>query len=426
MEWKVNTELSTRYSQPYYKSLAIAFVSPHGAWDETKPGSTLFLSNIMSRCSQKYNEEAIAEAIDGNGASFVYSVKRDMSIFGFRAPPENIENVLPVFADLLINPSFRKKIVKTELQLLIEDIQRRENSPTTKHSVETINNAFRGTSLERYVLPSVSEIKRIFYTDLKERHQKLINTHQWAPVIIGKKEVVEEIELEKIIDEIGGQKTNSAIRDPLSAETPRPMPFKFIPHRLAKQNYISITTLGPREKDLKNIAAFILGASIIDGESDSLLYKRLREEKGLTYYTYSHVKTFSPHSLMIIESVTSTNNVKNVIEESFKGIMELIDGTTSDFDLEAHKAIVKTQLYGATENTKGMALFLASRIRRAGKAVTPDEMVKIMEKLSINDIIRVIKGYFKRKNISTVMTAHPKTDQKAIQSIVLDAMSTIR
>ncbi len=427
MAWKVDIDKATLYSQPHYRSITVGFISKHGSWSDKKQGSSLFLVNLMSRAARKFDEEAVAEAINGNGASLTYRVSRDQIFLGVRMPVEKVENVLPVLANLVKQPSFRKRIVRTEQQLLLEDAKRRDSQPSSRHRFDLINNAFRNTVLSNPVLGEINEIRSIITKDLEQRQRELFKEQVWLPIIVGPKDVIGKDRAKQWFEELMHLQFEASPRhDPLPSQSPRPLPFNLIQNKLAKQGYYSVAILGPSEQDLNTLTNFLLAGTILGGDTDSPLYRVLREEKGLCYYAGANIQNFAPYSLLTLDAVSSPRNGTILVEEMFKILIGFVDGSIDSGDFEAHKAMLITKLHSTSETTRGMAQFIASRIRKSGEQRTPEDIIENVENASLEDVRKTMRAFLNRQRVSMTVTLQSTKQRKELQTATLMALSTMR
>ncbi len=427
MAWIVDIDKATLYSQPHYRSITVGFVSKQGSWSDKKRGSSLFLANLMSRAAKKFDEEAVAEAINGNGASLVYRVARDQIFLGVRMPIGKVEKILPVLANLVKQPSFRKRIVRSEQQLLIEDAKRRDSQPSSRHRYDLVNNAFRHTALSNAVLGEVSEVRSIITKDLEQRQRELFKEQVWLPIVVGPEEIINQDRIKQWFEELMHLQFDTLSKqDPLPSQSPRPLPFNLIPNKLAKQGYYSIAILGPSEQDLPTLTNFLIAGTILGGDTDSPLYRLLREEKGLCYYAGANIQSFAPYSLLTLDAVSSPKNGNILVEEMFKILIGFVDSSVEIGDFEAHKSMLITKLHSASETTRGMAQFIAARIRKSGEQRIPQDIIEKTEKTTLEEVRKTMKAFLTRQRVSMTVTLQNAKQKDELQTATLMALSTMR
>ncbi len=277
------------------------------------------------------------------------------------------------------------------------------------------------------VLGEVNEIRAVITKDLEQRQRELFKEQVWLPVVVGPKDVINQEKTRYWFEELMHLQFEASPRqDPLPSQSPRPLPFNLISNKLAKQGYYSIAILGPSEQDLDTLTSFLLAGTILGGDTDSPLYRTLREEKGLCYYAGANIQNFAPYSLLTLDAVSSPKNGSILVKEMFKILIGFIDGSVETGDFDAHKAMLITKLHSASETTRGMAQFIASRIRKSGEKRTPEEIIKRVENASVEDVRKTMKAFLKRQRVSMTVTLQNSKQRDELQTATLMALSTMR
>jgi predicted Zn-dependent peptidase len=126
----------------------------------------------------------------------------------------------------------------------------------------------------------------------------------------------------------------------------------------------------------------------------SLLFTNIREEAGLVYEVASDYNSYNDSGLFMIFAATSNENIENYKEK----IDEITKSIYQRKDLEDWVNYGKQRLIGKLtidiETNMAYGMKILDLYLTYGKIVNIDEIVKKVEKVSLEDVVRVSKNIF--------------------------------
>ena len=156
------------------------------------------------------------------------------------------------------------------------------------------------------------------------------------------------------------------------------------------QSILNWGLVGP-SKDNKDYFPFLIITNLLGGNMSSILYEEVREKLGLVYTINMNVNDeFKDYSLALGSTSLqkkNINKVKNIINDNINNIH--IDETL----LENNKIYLIGSLLRSLQTTNGINDYLTNN------KINKEEYINLINMVTIKDIERVIKKYFKNSNI---------------------------
>ena len=142
-------------------------------------------------------------------------------------------------------------------------------------------------------------------------------------------------------------------------------------------------------------------ASIFGGSMSSRLNQEIREKRGLVYSVYSFGMAYSDNGMFGIYAATSDEKVNELVEVTCAEIKKLTN-TLKTEELNRAKTQVKTGLMMSRESSVSRAEKLAGNLSIFGRYITPEETLKEINKITLDDLQVYAKNILDQKDSVTV------------------------
>ncbi len=208
------------------------------------------------------------------------------SASGFSTLSQHLEEVLAVFADILVHPTFENEKLELARQRTLEAIRRENDQPTQIAFREFIKRVAEGHPSGWF--PSKETIQNITREDLIRFHERFYHPNNLILAVAG------DFQREELIEKI---QTAFAKWQPVEIDFPQVPPLapesERVVYYVAKeigQSTIVMGHPGLRQKDPQFIP-FLLLNRILGGSpaGDDRLFREIREKRGLAYAVGSFV-----------------------------------------------------------------------------------------------------------------------------------------
>lgn len=224
---------------------------------------------------------------------------------------------------------------------------------------------------------------------------------------------IEEKKTLKMIEEFFGKMKSFKTIKPKKIKEAQAKPEVFIKEKKTEQIHIA---LGVRTVDGDNPKKYPLAllAGILGGGMSSRLFHEVREKRGLAYY----VRSSSDHYLDCgslsttagIDPKRVTEAIKVIIDEYAKvaeGKMKI-----SKSELKKAKEYLKGHLVLDLEDSRSVATYYAHQELLEEEILNPDESLRIVDKVSIDEVESVGKEFFVNKGLNLALIGNFPDRQK--------------
>ncbi|MFK7834533.1 MAG: M16 family metallopeptidase [Winogradskyella sp.] len=367
-----------------------------------KAGVESLIGSMLGNGTTTISKDAFNEEIDFLGASLNFGFSG-----GFASSlTKYSDRILQLLADAAINPLLTEEEFESEKTKLLEGLKADEKSADaiagrvgsalsygTKHpygefvTEETINNVSFGDALafyQKYFNPNnayLVVIGDVEYKDVKKQIKKYFN--DWS----------------KSVD------VNSTVPKPSPNVQYTQINFVDVPD--ATQSNLTITNNVELKMSDPDYHAALITNNILGGGGEGYLFKNLREDKGYTYGAYSRLGTDRYGA----SRFTATAKVRNAVTDSavVEALKEINRIRTEPVDpqlLKDSKAKYVGNFVMALERPQTIANY-ALNIKTNG--LPADFYTTYLQKIndvSVEDIQRVAKKYFKAENLRIVVVGN--------------------
>ncbi|MFZ5651192.1 MAG: M16 family metallopeptidase [Bacillota bacterium] len=370
---------------PHVRSVALGIWVNVGSRDEDEKvaGISHFIEHLMFKGTENRTAKQIAEALDAVGGQLNAFTTKEYTCYYAKVLDEHFDLALDVLSDMLFNSKFAKPDMDRERNVIIEEIKMYEDTPD-----ELVHDVFANT---------------------------IWQMHPLGRPIIGRSEVIKELDRNDIIDYIGkfyvpgnivvtaaGNLSHdhvlmkiSQVFGNLKGDTrPRslalPVPRQEITCREkdTEQVHLCVGAPGlPLEHD--QIYVFQLVNTILGGGLSSRLFQEIREQRGLVYSVYSYHSSYHDAGLFCVYAGLSKENVGPAMDLIFKEIRDIQRNGVTGRELRRAKDQLKGNLLLSLENVNTRMSRLGKSQLYLGKVVSPEEIVQRIEKVTAGDIVNL-------------------------------------
>jgi len=211
----------------------------------------------------------------------------------------------------------------------------------------------------------------------------------------------------KRFDEVGVEPVGSTFRKALSKDTEQ------------MNLLLGVPGVGQEDKDM--YVLHILN-NILGGGLSSRLFQEIREQRGLAYSVYSYHSTYVDTGLFAIYAGTSPNKTEEAIKCIIDEMNKLKKESITQDELERTKAQIKGNLYLGLESVSSRMSRLGKTELSFGRVKTAEEAVEQLEKVTVEDVRRVMERLWVKDKIS-ILTLGQKDFNLDFDSIIENSIS---
>jgi len=370
-----------------------------GAKNESKRlgGISHFLEHLFFKGTKnRPTSSDIYKELDRMGASHNAFTGYEITGFWVKLAAKYFDEGLDVISDLLLNPIFKEEEIEKERGVILQEIAMYEDLPPKKAVEELLRLSFGDQPAGRSVLGTVESVKRIKRSDILKYRSDNYATRNMEVVVAGK--IKPEKVFKKIESAFAGTKKGAKIPAPQTKENQK-SPRVGIINKKSDQTHLA---LGIKAFDMFDERRYALGvlSVILGGNSSSLLFSEIREKNGLAYYVGSDDWLQTDTGLLYLRAGVSHANLRKTVGKIKEILTRLKEEKVPLKVLDDAKSYIRGQMALGLETTDNVADFYGEQDLFYKKILKPDDILKKIEKVSQNDILKVMRDIFRPDRIN--------------------------
>lgn len=412
---KYNNGLTLVYQNvPTVRSVAFGIFVSVGSINESPKtnGISHFIEHMCFKGTKKRSAFDIVKEIDNIGAQINAYTSKTNTCYYTVCVDENAEQCAEILSDIYFNSVFPEDEIEREKGVVLEEISMTADT-VDDLCIERANSAFyKGHPLARPILGTKKTVQSFTQADLFEFVDKHYTADNTVISVVGNIafEKVESILNELFIPQFGSNKAEVnkiSVAKTNSTFTKR--------CKRTEQSHLVFMFPGISYTDELEGAIKVFNTSFGYGMS-SRLFQNIRERQGLAYSVYSYPSFYKNEGYCLIYVGTNVSNVKNVTEAIRKEIDDVIKNGITAEEFERGKAQIKSSFVFGQESTANLMMLYGKYALMTGKLVDIDEKVAKFDKISKEDIDKVITKIFDFSKV-TASYVGPKCDVDILKLI---------
>ena len=377
-------------------------------------GISHFLEHLFFKVTKSRPKPGqVNRELDRLGAHSNAFTSKEYTGYYVKAAAKHFDTALDIVSDILLEPLFKKEEIEKERGVILQEISMYEDDPR-RQSYEVFEEPMYGDQPAGWDTAGYPDtVKNITRGDIvhyKESHYLTSN----AVVAVAGNVIAEET-FEKIGNAFRKMERGEKIEKPKVREAQRAPQVRF-KKKDVDQTHVRI---GVRAYDMFDERRYALSVlqTILGGNWSSRLWTELREKLGLTYYAKASQEEYTDTGYLL----ASAGVPHQTLDKVAKKIVEIFHAAktkgVSDKELDFAKEYIRGSMALQFESTDEVATFLAAQELFYGKIMTPEEILKKIEKVTKGDIMKVARDIFKPQNINLAAIG-PEADEAAYKKIL--------
>jgi predicted Zn-dependent peptidase len=150
--------------------------------------------------------------------------------------------------------------------------------------------------------------------------------------------------------------------------------------------------------------ALTLMSIILGGNMSSRLFISVRERNGLAYYVHTSADTTTDAGYLVTQSGIKNNSLEKAVELVLAEYKDLKEKKITPKELKKAKDYLRGTMSLSLDASDTQASFFAMQEVMGQKLLTPEEKLKLIDKVTINDINKIAKDIFapEKLNLSVI------------------------
>jgi predicted Zn-dependent peptidase len=383
---------------PDVRSATLGFFFDRGSRHEPNElnGISHFIEHTVFKGTERRSALEIAIEQDRLGGNLDAFTTHEETGFAIKIIDDQIEQAFELIADMLLNPRFDEKELKSERRVIIEEIKMVEDSPE-EYLGDLFSAAFFPDHPLGLSIAGTPKTVRSFTANVtRDYHSRVFHPSNLIITTAGN---VKHRPIVKLTEKFfaGAAKTRK-----LKAKNPKPKiasPILVEKNRNLEQAHVIIATPFVSAPDKRRYAADLL-ANLIGGGMSSRLWQKVREERGLAYSVGASSAMFRDCGFFSIFAGTSPKQTEQVLDLAVEEMRLIVkDGVTVEEVELAKQQSVASILLGL-EDSAARAAILAQCEMIHGRYIPTEETLAAIRAVTVEDINSLAREFFKTEKIA--------------------------
>jgi predicted Zn-dependent peptidase len=372
-----------------------------GSRDElaAEQGIAHFIEHTIFKGTQKRKAVQIINHLEDVGGELnAYTTKEETAIYATFLY-EFYARAIDLISDIVMNASFPEKELEIEKEVIIEEINSYNDSPSELIYDEFEELLFDGHSIARNILGTPETVRSFSRTQLQSFIRNNYQTHEMVICSVGK---ISPRKFEMLV-------SRSFIQLSENNQTKNRIPFVgYIPksNEQEKDTFQSHCIIGAEAYSLKSNGRLpmVLLNNILGGSAmNSRLNMVLREKNGLAYNVESNYSPYTDTGAFMVYFGTERKNLYRAIDLVEKEFRLIRTRKLSDRLLSRSKKQLIGQLAIANENREELMLTLGRSLLYFNKVDPMNEVFAKIDNISSDDLYRVSNEILAAANLSKLV-----------------------
>jgi predicted Zn-dependent peptidase len=400
--------------------------------NEKNNGVAHFFEHMAFKGSKKYpNSFVISSTVEGFGGMFNAFTAKDHTGYWIKATTKHFETMIDVISDMIQTPKLLPEEIEREKGVIKEEINMYEDIPQRKVGEIFENLLYPNHPLGFDIVGTKETVQSFNQQTFTDYINSFYHPNNAVLVVAGGLNTVGRgSPLQKYLQIIknkfggwtrlrqdySGQKSDERANF-INIRESQIKPQMLIKYKKTEQAHFSLGFRTFSFEDERKYALNLL-ATILGGGMSSRLFIQVRERRGLCYYISTGGEFYHDCGSFVTQAGV-TNNLDK-IKEAIKTVLnehnKIKTGDIKKEELLKAKEMIKGRLMLSMEDSMNIASFFGTKKILQNKIETPEEIIKKIEAVSIDQIVNLSAEIFQPEKLNFALIG--PFENKDLQNIL--------
>ncbi|MCP4684859.1 MAG: insulinase family protein [bacterium] len=397
---------------PSVRSISIGVWFDVGSRNETpeENGLSHFIEHLVFKGTRSRNARQIASALESVGGSLNAFTSREQTCFTARVLDEFLPEAVDVLADITCRATFTPTNMKRERLVICEEIKESLDNPS-----DLVHDLFAETFWGKHPLgqPIMGTIETMQAMP-RARLMKFLNRHyRSGSVVVAASGSISHDRLVKIVREKFDFPPGVADQAPIAERISAPR--KILQQDNSAQTQFCLGFPGFAYGDRRKMAVMVM-SSYLGGGMSSVLFQKIREQRGLAYSVYAYHDFYRDSGIFGVYLGTDQTHVRQAYDLIIAECRRLKKRKLAAETLDQVKAQIKGHLTLGMEATSNRMNRIGRQELITGEYFTLEDALQAIDEVTASDVCEIANLTFDESQIA--VTALGPIDKKAFSDVV--------
>jgi len=399
---------------PGVDSMATSVMVAAGSRYETPQinGVSHFLEHMVFKGTKKYPTTDDVNVVERQGGLQNAYTDIDITSYHNKVLSTDWKLALDVNRELAVAPLLLSKYVDRERNVILEEMKRYEDEPEQKVEETFHKMLYPATTLGMRTIGEESSLCAMGSKELKKYHDRWYTPDRMVVVLAGKIATYQLSSIKYQVEQWFGQlagKSKDGFEKVSDRQTKPKITVVTKPDIQQAHLILGVRTFPRNNTDrfAWNVFNLLMGISFT-----SRLFREIREKRGLCYHIRSTTSCWADVGNWSIYAGVATEKVAEAVKAILVELVKVVTRGVMEEEVAVSQKRLKTLMAFQSENPEFMAEYYGRQDLFEMPIMTLDEHVARIEKVTKEEIDRLVKKYIRQKTLNlAVVWSRPKDEK---------------
>lgn len=373
--------------------------------DDSNNGVAHFLEHLFFKGTKNHPAGEMDRVLESKGAITNAATSKDFTHYYITIPSRHFDLAMDYHADMLLHPQIPRKEMEKERKVVIEEISKNADNPDEKVYDNLNEMLYKTHPYKRKVIGKKEIIEKISREEVLDFYNTYYSPQNMITIIIG--DVEPQRALAKVKEEFQTNKKNKTALKSHMCEKPLTSQTEKIIYEPAQAGYLLIGYHGVSALNPDTYALDLLATILGQGRS-SILFQKIKEQKQLAYSISSGHSSFREDGLFMISANFTPDKAQRLKKAIFEEVSQIQKQGVTPEELAKAKKIIERETYYSRESITNIASEIGYTTVLTDDVKYYDQYLDNIKKVTPADIKRVANQYL-NENACAISLLLPKS-----------------
>jgi len=376
-------------------------------------GVSHLLEHLLFKGTKTRDMRQIKEEIEGRGGSFNGFTAEEFTCYLVKLLSKDAELGVDILSDMVLNPRLDEKEIQKEKGVVIEEINMYKDIPS-QHVHELLTEMlWPGQPLGFPLAGSVESVNAITRRDIVSYKEAYYNPNNMLLIGAGR---IDEAQLSGLAGKYLAKASARDIPEFNDVKQDQRSPNLILNFKETEQTHMALGFHALNRFSPDRYAASVLNI-ILGANMSSRLFHTVRDEMALCYEISSSTRKYYDTGAFVVGAGLEEKKLIKALEVIFKQLDTVKKEPVRSDELERAKEFYRGQLLFTMEDTMSNMLWLGEKVAAGEKEFDPQMIIKSVEAVTKDDVMRVASGIFRDDNLNLAVIG-PVKDEAGLKGVL--------
>lgn len=376
--------------------------------DKKINGLSHFLEHMCFKGTNTRSGAEINNELDGMGAESNAFTGSEYTGYYAKAHSKKIPKIIDIISDIYLNSTFPQEDIDIEKGVIIEEINMYQDLP--QRTVWDVWNSllYKNQPAGMTILGPKENIESLKHKDFSDYHKKHYVPKKTVFIVAGN---IDEKEIIKQIKRTFENMPSGKVVKKEKVIDKQKSPEIKIQYKNTDQTHLIVGFRAFDLKDKRNTDAKMMAAVLGKGMS-SRLFRRMRDELGMCYYTRADLDTMTDHGFFVVSSGVNNARAEEAVEVILDEFKKLKNELISDAELKKAKELTIGRAAIGLESSDAVADYFGGQELHHLKIQSTKERTKKIKAVTAKDIQKLACEIFTKDRLNLAIVGPFKDENR--------------